>query len=189
MNHEAKRIHLQKLIQDVRAEALEVSAGASVKTTSDSHNKIMKKVNRWTSQLTMIERSLHSDEGFLKVRYGNPRKLSFPAKQSLNSHLGNIAELRALAAELNAAISDLIGAMTGDDLAWEALAKAFKKIAEDGGDDLGLTGNDVQELTAIIEQADPGAPGPAGGGTIGMPITNLITMAIALFVILTRKKN
>ncbi|SIO04315.1 hypothetical protein [Vannielia litorea] len=187
MNHEAKKILLRTLTEQVVTETLKVNAGASVKSTSTKHGEIMAKVARWQQQLEGIRRDLRSSEGLLSVRYGNPRKLDYAGRQSLRSHQANIAGLRQQALVLAQAIADLLAAMTGPDLAWEALGKAFEKLV-DGGDDLGLTAQESQELTATIKQLDPG-----GGGTDYIPaptmMTDIITLCIALFVILTRKKS
>ncbi|MGR3795679.1 hypothetical protein [Vannielia sp. SX4] len=188
MNHEAKKIMLRTLTQQVVAETMKVQAGASVKTTSTKHGEIMEKVERWKSQLEMIQRDLRSAEGFLTLRFGNPRKLSYPERQSMRSHQANIAGLREQAVALAQAIADLLGAMVGPDLAWEQFAKALEKLVE-GGDDLGLSAGDSQELTATIRQLDPGDAGAPGYTPAPTMITDIITLCLAMYVILTRKKG
>ncbi len=187
MNHEAKKILLRTLTQQVVAETMKVQAGASVKSTSTTHAEIMAKVARWQTQLEMIQRDIRSSEGFLSLRFGSPRKLSYPERQSMRSHLANIAGLREQAVALAQAIADLLGAMVGPDLAWESFAKALEKLVE-GGDDLGLSAGDSQELTASLQQLDPGG---AGGHYTPAPtmITDIVTLCLAMYVILTRKKG
>jgi len=188
MNHEAKKILLRKLTQDVLAETLKVRAGASVKSTSSSHAEIMAKVERWQTQLELMQREIRSSEGFLKVRFGNPKKLSYPERQSLRSHQANIAGLREQAVALAQAIADLLGAMVGPDLAWEQFAKSLEKLVE-GGDDLGLSALESQELTASIKQLDPGSGGAPGYTPAPTMITDIVTLCLAMYVILTRKKS
>ncbi|QDC10594.1 hypothetical protein FHY55_15710 [Oceanicola sp. D3] len=187
MNHEAKKIILRTLTQQVVTETMKVQAGASVKTTSTTHADIMVKVERWKGQLEMIQRDLRSAEGFLTARFGSARKLSYPERQSMRSHRNNIAGLREQAVALAQAIADLLAALVGPDLAWESFAKALEKLVE-GGDDLGLSAGDAQEFSASIQQLDGAG---AGGNYTPAPtmITDIITLCIAMYVILTRKKG
>ncbi|MBS8224986.1 hypothetical protein [Vannielia litorea] len=187
MNHEAKKIMLRTLTAQVVAETMKVQAGASVKTTSTTHAEIMAKVERWKGQLELIQRDIRSSEGFLSVRFGNPRKLSYPERQSMRSHQANIAGLREQAVALAQAIADLLAALVGPDLAWETFAKALEKLVE-GGDDMGLSAGDAQELTASLQQLDKGAGG-ADYTPAPTMITDIITLCLAMYVILTRKKG
>ncbi|MCO6382989.1 MAG: hypothetical protein JXQ91_13955 [Vannielia sp.] len=188
MNHEAKKIMLRTLTLQVLEESTKLHAGASVKTTSSKHGEIMAKVERWQKQLEMIQRDLRSSEGFLTLRFGNPRKLGYSERQSMRSHKANIEGLREQAVALAQAIADLMGALVGPDLAWEQFAKALEKLVE-GGDDLGLSSFDSQEFTATIRQLDPDSGGAPGYTPAPTMITDIITLCLAMYVILTRKKD
>ncbi|MBT0959183.1 hypothetical protein IV417_17485 [Alphaproteobacteria bacterium KMM 3653] len=192
MNHEAKVIFLRQMMQSVLAETLKVRAAASPSPTSTKYAELMAKIARWQGQLAVFERNLNSQAGLVhKQGASSKARRDFSQRQSHASRLNNIASLRGQALGLADAIVELIEAMTGPDVALSNLIKSIDKLLEGAEDsDLSISPAGQQELTAVIQQADPGG---SGGGQPYSPaptmVTDVITLCIALFILLTRKKG
>ena len=123
MNHEAKVIALRRMIQAVQSEIYSIRGKGAPSPNSNAHDQLMAKLPRWQTQLKGFQASVKSQAGLVQRRFGNSRKLSYPERQSMQSHTANVAGLRALTVQLAQAIMELIDAMNGPEVAGKVVGR------------------------------------------------------------------
>lgn len=187
MNHEARAILIRRLIGEVRAETLALTAKGGADPNTNAHDQLWEKIDRWRQAMERMEKTMRSDLHFAYVRNARGgRAASWQQRQRIASVESRNAGLRALLGELALAIAELIDAMTPGSVAWKRLIKSLEKVMKEGGDDTALDPAAHRELIEVIREADP--EGPAQGAPGGVfPAMNLVTLVLALFVILRRR--
>lgn len=189
MNHEAQVIFLRRMAADIQKETMGVMGKGGSSPNTTSNDTLTAKIATWQKQLQLFNRNLQSRAGWVNHSFVAPSvQPSYAQKQSYKSRMNNITSLRDQALAVADSIVDLLEAMNGPGQAWKALAKSINKLAK-GGEDLAISAPDQQELQEVIVQAAPGFGGPQGTGYTPSHtyFTDVITLCIALFILLTRK--
>ncbi len=187
MNHEAKLIFLRNLTARIREEHLRIIASPPSRTSA-GFDTLMDKVDTWERQILQFEKVVKSDLHMAGLQTNWGRGRSYAARQSFQSRSSNTQTLRAAAADVTAAIAELLAALDPDSIAWRELIKSFEDMMSQAGEDMSLSPVEAHELQQIVEQAAPGSAPASPGAPGGAPVVGILTFALALFAILKKKR-
>lgn len=190
LNYEGQVIAIRRLSAEIDTELTKILGRTEpVKPGTAAHADLARKIELWRTRASNMEKAVRSREGLFTVSHASTLKKhgNYEAKQSFASKMGNMKRLRKDLLALLGKIADLINAATApvsDEVAIMNGVKSALKAITEGGDDIVLTPQQSQKLTAEIRKAS-GPMEPIEGYNPNQPV-GLLTLALVMFV--TAKK-
>ncbi|SHE43024.1 hypothetical protein SAMN05444273_101396 [Litoreibacter ascidiaceicola] len=190
VNYEGQVIAIRRLSAEVDIELTKLLGRTEpMKAGTAAHADLARKIDQWRGSAAAMQKAVRSKEGLLNKSHGSSLKKhgNYEAKQSYASQMGNMSRLRKDLLALLNKIADLINAATtpvSDEVAIMNGVKSALKAITEGGDDIVLTQQQTQTLTAQISKAS-GPMESIEGYNPNQPV-GLLTLALVMFV--TAKK-
>ncbi|WP_208349103.1 hypothetical protein [Pseudaestuariivita rosea] len=178
MNFEAWIITLRHIEGQIKTHTLALKVNDSPDKNTHSYNELIRKLDRWERQLTLMQRDLASQYHNVAYRHGRPK--SYPEVQSRKDRLGNVNRLNAQVDDLLDALDKMRNAMGVPNNPNRSLMKGFQKGLKELTKDI-----DPDDFIQVIGH-NPGPAVPAAPPVTGNQITGGIVLAVAAIAAIKR---